>query len=127
MRVVCGLLCVVVCLRVCVCLCVFACALCAVFVFYCVMFYGVAACFVFVCMPVFTVFVCKFCNVWRGVLLLVFCSAFHVCVCVRCCYCLTCLGDVAVIYCVKPYGLLCALGICVCLCVVLWFRKVVVC
>ena len=79
----------------------------------------VCLCFVFVCMIVFAVLVCKCCNVWRDVILLVFCSVFHVCVCVRCCYCLTCLGDVVVIDCAKPYGLLCALGIYVCNCV--WF------
>ena len=56
-----------------------------------------------------------------------FCDVLNVCVCVRCFYCLACEGDAVVVYCVKLCGLLCGLGIIVCLCAVLWLRNVVVC
>ena len=78
-------------------------------------------------MLVFTVFVCYLCTVWRDVLWFVICFVFNVCVCallllfnmfVECCCGLLCETVRFVV---------CFLGVSVCLCVVLWFRKVVVC
>ena len=95
-----------VCVNAWFCVC-FGMRFCAVFVVYGVMVYGMFVCFVFVCMLVFTVFVWYVCTVWRDGLVLVLCVVFNVCVCVRCCCRLTCLGDVVMLYCVKLYGLLC--------------------